>query len=138
AGAVGRLVFDRGRIAVRGFEFTRRNEHDVPPELLARIDACWAATVGLNAFDAVRSATFQARHTLMALRAGEPTRVVRALAAEGVYRAAEGGQVGRARAATLRARAEALAAETRDPRAVAFARLCLGVASYFAADWERA
>ena len=138
AAAVARLLLARGRIALRGFAFTRRDECEVPAELLAGIDACWAATVGLNAFDVLRSAAFQARHTLMALRAGEPTRVVRALATEGVYRAAEGGRVGRARAAALGARVYALAAETHDPRAIAFSRLCSGVGSYFGADWEGA
>lgn len=136
--AVARLLLARAQIALRGFDFVSRPEQELPPDVLARVDACWAATVGLNAFDAVRSAAFQARHTLLALDAGEPVRVVRALAAEGVYRAAEGGRAGRSRAGHLAARADALAARTGDPRAIAFARLCAGVAAYFTADWEHA
>jgi eukaryotic-like serine/threonine-protein kinase len=136
ARAVARLLASRVRIAARGMAFRARREADVGADTLAQIDGCWAATIGLNAFDAVRSAAFQARHTLLALDAGESTRVVRALTAEAVYRAAEGRRAGRARAATLIAQVEALATESADERVLAFARLCSGVARYFGGDWD--
>ena len=138
ATAVARLLTARARIAIRGFGFTPRAEDTIDPDRLAQVDACWAATIGLNAFDAVRSAAFQARHSLLALDAGEPGRVVRALTAEAVYRAAEGGRTGRTRAAALAARVDVLATSVGDPRARAFARLCAGVGSYFGGSWERA
>jgi len=138
ATAMARLLAARARIALRGFGFTPRAEDTIDPDRLAQIDACWAATIGLNAFDAVRSAAFQSRHSLLALDAGEPARVVRALTAEAVYRSAEGGRTGRARAAALAAHVDVLATSVDDPRARAFARLCAGVGSYFSGSWQRA
>jgi hypothetical protein len=136
--ALARLLLARARIAARGLAFVPAAEAAATPAALARIDACWAATVGLNSFDAVRSAAFQAQHTLLALAAGETMRVVRALTVEAVYRAAEGGARGRARSAALIERVDQLADALDEPRARGFARLCAGVASYFAGEWARA
>ena len=71
-----------------------------PGQDLLRIDTCWAVGVGLAIVDMVRGADFQARHLVLALRAGEPYRVARALAMEGAY-VAMGGNRSRKRAQRL-------------------------------------
>ena len=75
----------RLRLRLRGYGFRSRTEGQVAQADLDRIDVCWAAAMGLGPVDHVRSGEFQARHLLLALRAGEPFRVVRALALETIY-----------------------------------------------------
>ncbi len=84
------LLVGRARLALRGLRFRERDETRIPPRELLRIDACWSVAVGLGQVDMVRGADFQARHLLLALRAGEPYRVARALALETGYSATAG------------------------------------------------
>src|SRR5262249_57624831 len=79
------LVARRAYVRLRGLGFQERDARDVPAEELLRIDTCWSVSVGLAYVDTFRAADFQARHLLLALRAGEPYRVARALAMEGGY-----------------------------------------------------
>jgi serine/threonine protein kinase len=83
--ALASLLFRRAQIQLRGFHFRERAAASVPAIELARIDACWAATIGLGMTDLVRGNDFQTRHLLLALRAGEPYRVAKALAVEAGY-----------------------------------------------------
>ena len=64
--------------------------------------------------DTVRGADFQARGLLLALRAGEPVRVGRALALEGVH-LGEPGRAGQTRARAMAQRVRRLAASEGDP-----------------------
>src|SRR5262249_9212902 len=73
--ALSSLLLLRMRLGVRGYEFTPRTEADVPRADLDRIDVCWSIGNGLGGVDIVRGAAFQARHLLLALRAGEPYRI---------------------------------------------------------------
>ncbi len=75
----------RARLRLRGYGFRERAEARIPRADLDRIDICWAAAMGLGPVDHVRGGEFQARHLLLALRAGEPFRVVRALAMETIF-----------------------------------------------------
>jgi len=128
----------RAALALRGLGFRERSEQEVGPERLERLDACWTGIIGLNSFDAVRSGAFQARHTLLALSAGEPKRVTRALVLEAAYRAVEGGDRGRRQAWRLLARVDELAGRLDDAQTTAFAHLCASVAHYFAGQWTPA
>lgn len=73
------LVWRRALLTLRGAGFVER---PASPATLARIDTCWSAVVGLSMVDTVRAAEMQTRHAWLALQAGEPTRVARALAWE--------------------------------------------------------
>src|SRR5262249_51114404 len=86
-GAVASLLYPRAELWARGLRF---EEREASADDLMRIDACWAVAVGLSLFDAMRGADFQARHLLLALKAGEPYRVARALAVEVSYTAIGG------------------------------------------------
>jgi hypothetical protein len=90
AGAIASMLVRRAHVRLRGLGFRRRREEEVPASALLRIDTCWAAVIGLGLVDVIRGADFQSRHLLLALRAGEPTRICRALSAEIAFSAAEG------------------------------------------------
>jgi hypothetical protein len=62
----------------------------VSPELLAQIDVCFAAAVGLFVVDPLRATVFQTRGLWLALDAGDPYQLARALIIEVAYRSIEG------------------------------------------------
>ena len=70
------------RAAVRA-----RRAEDIDAETLLRVDTCWSATTGLLLVDMIGASDFSARHLLMALDAGEPYRIARAMAIESAARA---------------------------------------------------
>jgi hypothetical protein len=82
----------------------------------------------LGTVDTIRGAYFQTRHLLLALAAGEPHRICRALLVEAVY-AATLGVPGRARTEQLLAQATALAGRLGSPYLNGFARGSSGVAA---------
>jgi hypothetical protein len=84
-GSVLSLVLHRLLIRVRGLGWTERPEAELPAPVLARIDTAWSAAMALSLVDRARGADFQARGLLLALEAGEPFRVARALLLESVF-----------------------------------------------------
>ncbi len=129
--ALASLVFRRAQLSVRGTGFTERDAASVPADDLTRIDACWSVGSGLGAVDIVRGADFQARHLLLALRAGEPYRIARALALESMLAAMEGGTKGRARASVLAARAVDIAERIQHPHALAWTASAAAAIAYY-------
>jgi len=119
------LAWLRTRVRLRGLAFVAREESEVPERDLMRIDTAWSAATGLGAFDPLRGGGLQTRQLLLALEAGEPVRVARALALESVYLAA-GGSRSRARADVVGRAATDLAELLENPYARAFATLCAG------------
>ena len=83
--ALIRCLWSRLRLRLRGYRFQERRESQVPQADLDRIDTCWAAAMGLHPTDAIRGADFQARQLLLTLEAGEPFRLIRALAHETMF-----------------------------------------------------
>lgn len=75
----------RLRLGVRGLSFRERPEGTISKRELLRVDASYAAAIGLFLTNPVFAAESQARHLLLALDAGEPLRVARALAFEAVF-----------------------------------------------------
>jgi serine/threonine protein kinase/tetratricopeptide (TPR) repeat protein len=132
------LVMQRLRIRLRGLNFTERDASQIPEFDLVRIDTCFAVAAGLGSVDLIRGNDFQSRQLLLALRAGEPYRVARALAFEAAWTNARGGAAGADRAAQIRHRAEELAEKTGNPHAIALAVWASGVGAYLAGNWKRA
>ncbi len=116
------LLFYRVRLTLRGLRFSVREETEVDAELLRRIDALWSVAAGLSVVDVVRSADFHTRGLLLALDAGEPDRLSRALAMEAAMRGIEGGP-SRARAPELLEMAERLARRNARPETEAWIAL---------------
>jgi eukaryotic-like serine/threonine-protein kinase len=129
------LLFQRSLLRLRGLGFREQKPEDVPPKELARIDLCWSMSSGLVLTDTVQGMYFQARGLALSLRAGEPYRVSRSVAAEGAYTASRGLRA-RKRAVALLDTAEELAVRTKDPRAVGTALLMRGIACHFFGEFS--
>src|SRR5262249_50115013 len=108
------LVFRRTLVTLRGLRFEERPESQLSDGDRILIDACWSVAVGLSMVDTIRGADFQARHLLLALDAGEPFRVARALAMEVAHRAVPG-RPAEAHVKALLQVARAVAERVEDP-----------------------
>ncbi|MEI7895096.1 MAG: hypothetical protein WCI05_18515, partial [Myxococcales bacterium] len=131
------LVFCRILIRLRGVSFRLRHEGQIAPEVLARIDTCWSVASVLNMVDHIRGADFNGRLLLMSLAAGEPIRLVCALASEGMNVSLSGGRT-EVRADHLLAATETLASSLDDPRPMAWLYGSRGVALYHRGQWAKA
>jgi serine/threonine protein kinase len=127
------LLARRIEIRFRGTGFTERSEESIGPEALRPVDIGWSVVLGLSVIDPIRGADFQARNLLLALRAGEPFRVVRALAVEAGHLASSGGV---ARANIILSEAERLAAALDRPYANGMVELARGTIAYFDEIWK--
>jgi hypothetical protein len=129
------LLWRRAQLRMRGVKFTRRQASEVAPAVLARVDAAWSAAVGLGNVDTIRGADFATLHLLLALKAGEPSRVARAMAFEACLTAAMGAD-GVARANTLAAEAERIADEVKDAHATGLAVAARAIALHMNGHWR--
>ena len=98
--ALASLLVRRGQLRLRGLDFKRRDESECEQADLRCIDMLAAISGSLGMVDTVRGADFQTRHALLALKAGEPMRVIRALSLEAAY-SATGGTRTRERTASV-------------------------------------
>lgn len=131
------LLPRRALLAVRGVRWRRRELSAIAPSAITAIDICWAAVIGLARIDNIRAAEFQSRHLLLALRAGEPYRVARALCAEAGF-SATGGAVNLPRTRRLIERATQVAESIGHPHALGLARFASALAAYYIGDFRRA
>jgi tRNA A-37 threonylcarbamoyl transferase component Bud32 len=137
ARAVGALVFRRLHLSLRGLSFDERSAASIDARLLARIDACWSVSVGLGMVDTIRGASFQTRQLLLALDAGEPWRIARALAAEAAFVATDGISAQR-RARSLVENARALCERAGDARLKGIVVFCEGLTRFLVGDFREA
>jgi hypothetical protein len=131
------LVWQRLRLRLRGLGYTLRKAEDVPAELLRRQDVCDTAATGLTMVDTIQGAYFQSLSLRLALQAGEPRRLVRALAAEGGHESAEGTRSPH-RSKTLLDAAEELASRTGDAYGRGRVMTIRGAAAALAGRWAEA
>ena len=101
------------------------------------IDTCWAVSIGLGTVDTIRGMAFAKRHMYLALEAGEPYRVARALALEAAF-SATGGTDARARTAELIEESMTLAEQVNHPHALGLANITAGMAAYLEGRWNKA
>ena len=103
---------DQDPIAWTSFSPARRRSG--LPEDLTRIEVSWTAANGLGMIDPIRASDFQARNLLLALRAGEPYRIGRAICMEAGYVSFAGGRSHR-RVSKLVRIAEEIAQQVDNP-----------------------
>jgi serine/threonine protein kinase len=110
-----RLRLTRYRGRTRALKKRKKKKtHRRSLERMARVDACWSATIGLGMVDLIRGVYFQSLHTTCALRSGDPGRIVRALTMEAPFHAARGRR-GERRTARLLSLVETLSRDSDDP-----------------------
>lgn len=131
------LLLRRAQIWWRGLKFREMPPENISAEHLIKIDICWTAAVGLSTVDTVRGAYFQALHLLLALKAGEPYRLTRALATEAGFSSTSGGR-NTARTRKLTMTASEAAAKIKHPHAIGIATLATGLSDFFSGRWKSA
>jgi eukaryotic-like serine/threonine-protein kinase len=121
-------VARRGALWLRGLEFRHRDPSLTTGRDLAQLEVCWSMAVGLGLVDVVRGFDFHTQHLQLALRTGDPARVLRALALEACHLSA-GGTRTAPRVRRLLARIEPLADRVATPEARAWAAAAAGSAA---------
>ena len=128
--AVLGIILGRLRLLLRGLKAKERSADAVPPHLLTSIDVCWGVITGLARIDNIRSAYFQPIHLRLALKAGEPYRLTRALATEACF-AATKGEKGKKKTERLVSRVERSARAIGDPHAIGMSMMARSLESYY-------
>ncbi|MET0387701.1 MAG: protein kinase [Polyangiales bacterium] len=114
-GLIFAIVVERCWIALRGLRFTPRSLDATPFAVRYRGELCGTLSIELQSYDPLRAALFQARSLRMALGAGVPELLARALCAAATMASVTAGKRGPQRAAALLARAEQLAEGLASP-----------------------
>jgi hypothetical protein len=130
------LLWRRARLRWRGLRFVARPVDDIDADALLRVDTCWSVTTGLMLVDMISASDFSARHLLMALDAGEPSRIARAMAIESV--AGAGYPTGRKLRERLARHSRTLAKNVGTPQAIAVSILADGMVAITAGEWKKA
>ena len=129
------LLFRRLQLRLRGLRWRDTPADKIPRGALLRIDTCASVAIGLSMIDIARGAALQTTSLLLALRAGEPARIARALAMEAAYRSTSGVKA-ESRAAALLEVARDLAERTGDPRAIGLSAAMGAACAWTAGRWE--
>ncbi len=104
---------------------------------LTSIAVCWTASAGLSMVDPILGAYFHTRGLLLALDAGAPSHLTRALAMEAGHVAIGGGRTQKRTARILEA-ADTLARQVDQPYARGVVALAGGIAAALQGRWRRA
>jgi len=125
------------QLRLRRVRYVERKAEELPLAQLLRMDVCGAVGIGLALVDTLVAFDFVARYFLMALAAGEITRVSRGMAWESGFIAIGGG---RTRRLTERLTGEAakLAARLGRPDEIARAMVTDGGAALLCGEFRRA
>lgn len=136
-GALLSLVFHRVVLKLGGGYAPRRRSTPVSEAELDRLDALWAAAMGLGPIDVLRGADFQARQLRLALKVQEPARLLRGLAHEIIFVAQTGS---RNASATRRLQDRVLELAQRLGGPAPWARACIatGIAATLEGRWRAA
>jgi hypothetical protein len=130
------MLWQRLKIRLRGLRYVERRIDEITPHELMRIDTCWSVAMGLGIVDNIRGADFQGRHLLLALNAGEPYRIARALSMEVAYAIVPGGRRARERSRRIAEMAHALAERVKHPQALGLVNLTRGTAAGLEGDYR--
>jgi len=135
--AVASLLWHEAGLRIAPLRRRLHSPNSVREADLARIDAAFAAATGLALSDPIRGADFATRGLALALDAGEPVRLCRALAIAAMNTASRG-EPARGRAEDLVSEAERVAHAVDDPHALGLALLAAGAVHFFLGEWRSA
>jgi serine/threonine protein kinase/tetratricopeptide (TPR) repeat protein len=135
--ALASLLLNEAKLRIAPLRRRLRPAQSVDTAHLARIDVAFAAATGISLSDPLRGADYGSRGLLLALEAGEPVRLCRALAVA-ASNAATRGERSRARAEDLVHAAERIAQEIDEPRVRALALLAAGTVHFLLGEWRSA
>lgn len=135
--AIASILWNEASLRMAPLRRRIRSPQSVGHRDLARIDAAFAASTGLALSDPVRGADFALRGLGLALEAGEPVRLCRALAMAASNTATRG-EAARGRAEELVREAERIAESVDQPHAMGLALLAAGTVHFFLGEWRSA
>jgi serine/threonine protein kinase len=136
--AIPSLLLGRARLRLRGLRYQARSEAELSTDELSRLDVAWTMACSMGFVDYIRGADFQNRHLLLALRAGEPRRLGRALALEALNAAAPGRGARQRTDLLLKASSNLVEQTTDRDWSLGLLSLARGVAAYLHCDTEEA
>jgi tetratricopeptide (TPR) repeat protein len=119
--ALTSLFWQRARVRLRGLTFVEKYGAELSPERAAACDILWSIASALGVMAPIRAAELHTRGVQLALDLGDPTRVARALAFEGLY------SEDSLRARGALATAEIVARRVSDPYLLAYIKMCWGM-----------
>ena len=129
------FLFLRLWIRLRGLGFEVRDPSTVPPKTLAQIDVSGSTAAGLAVVDNIRAAHFGTRNLLLCLRAGEPTRLLRALVLESIFVATRGARA-YPKALSIVETCRDLARRHPSGEADALVELAVASTAFFTGHWK--
>ena len=129
------LLLRRVQLMLRGLRWRERPETSVPRSALLKVDTCASVAMGLSLVDIARGATLQSTSLLLALRAGEPRRIARALAMEAAYHSTAGMRA-RPRVDRILQMAGELATRTGDAPAIGLTAVMTAACAWNQGRWE--
>jgi serine/threonine protein kinase len=131
------LVLHGLLLRIRGLRFRPRDTSELSAKELTRIDVCWSVGASLAVVRPIPAKVFQRKHLLLALRAGEPTRVARGYAIE-ASTSALAGVPSHTRTETLLTATRALSGTIDDPYSAAWVAGSDGLSAYLEGRFRRA
>ena len=133
---VASLVWNSLRLRANGAKFRERDTTLIPRRLLDRFDSVWSMAAPMGMLNTAEGMRFGTKALLLALKAGDPERLVLGLQVS-AYALALEGENGRRRARALIDKARALIGENKDPRLTAILLFAEAAAEYVQAEWGK-
>ncbi len=125
------------QLRMRGLKYVERKAEEIPVADLLKMDVCGGVGVGLTLVDTVVAFDLVTQHLLMALKAGEITRVSRGMSWESGFIAIGGGR-SRKQTELLIGEAGRLAERLGTPRELALSGVTQGAAALLCGEFKRA
>ena len=129
------LLARRAHLSTRGLRWRKRNANEIRRDVLLKVDTCSAVAIGLALIDVLQGAALQTASLTLALQAGEPRRIARALAMEAGYRSTGGAKTEKQSHGLLR-RARDLADQTADSKAIGLANVMAAACAWTSGRWQ--
>jgi hypothetical protein len=126
----------RVRFMLRGCRVDTRDVQSTDARTRARLDALWRATRGVVMLDHILADVLAGRHLVEALRVGDTSRALRAVALEAAFEANIGGRWFWKRSAKLLREAERAAALTGNAYDQAWLAHCRAACAWFEGKWQ--